>query len=153
MIEAALKWGLADNLVYVLENYNLSEMEWVPLIARSLREDSPSTWAAGARAAAPGHYDDSLTPRLIAIATGEDGARDQAIWALAMNRTDASVETLKALLNNPNKDIRLTTEKAICVAYCYRGYYHGQKLKPDDFDKKFQESSTYLDLVEGKSKP
>lgn len=153
MIEAALKWGLADNMIYVLEKYNLPDKEWVPLIARSLHEDSPDTWGAGARAAAPGHYDDTLTPRLMAIATGTNAASGQAIWALAMNRTDASVETLKSLLKSPNQDVRSTTEKAICVAYCYRGYYHGQKLKPDDFDKNFQAPSTYLDLVQGKSKP
>jgi hypothetical protein len=153
VIEAAMKLGLADNMIYVLENYHLPDKEWMPLISRSLREDSPGTWEAGARAVAPGHFDDAFTQRLIAIATGKSGARDQAIWALAMNRTDASVETLKALLNNPDKDVRLTTGKAICVAYCYRGYYHGQKLRPDDFDKKFQESSTYLNLVEGKSNP
>ena len=153
MIEAALKSGLVDNMVYVFENYNLSEKEWASLISRSLREDSSNTWEAGARAVAPGHYDDAFTPRLIAIATEKSGASGQAIWALAMNRTDASVETLKTLLNSPDKDIRLTTEKAICVAYCYRGYYHGQKLKPEDFDKKFQNPSTYLDLVQEKSNP
>jgi hypothetical protein len=151
IIETALKEGLADNMVYVLQNYQLSNREWVRLIARSLREDSPGTWEAGARAAVPGHFDDTLTSRLIAIANGNSGARDQAILALAMNRTSIAVRTLKTLLENPDKEVRLATEEAICVAYCSRGYYHGEKLKPDDFDKKFQEPSTYLNLVQGKS--
>jgi len=153
VVAAVSKWGLVDGLIYVVESYHLSEKQWVPLIAQSLRADSPGTWEAGARAAAPGHYDDTLTARLIAIATGTNDASDAAIWALAMNRTDASVATLQTLLNSPHEAVRLTTEKAICAAYCYRGYYYGQKLKPDDFDKKFQDPATYLALVQGKSKP
>jgi hypothetical protein len=152
MIETVLKNGLKDNMVYVLENYQLSNREWLKLIARSLQADSPGTWGAGASAAALGHFDDALTPRLIAIANGNNRARDQAIWALAMNRTDTAVGALRTFLKSPDKDVRLATEEAICVAYCYRGDYHrGEKLRPDDFDKKFQEPSTYLNLVKGKS--
>ena len=72
---------------------------------------------------------DDFTAQLIAIATSPGNfARDTAIYALALNRTDEGVKTLKALLNDPDQKIRTTVEKAIRNAYTSRGNSQGQAI-------------------------
>ena len=84
--------------------------------------------------------DDDFTPQLITIATSPDNfGRNSAIYALARNRTDEGVKTLKALLNDPDQKIRTTAEQAIRNAYTSRGNSRGRPLQPDDFDKKYQQ--------------
>jgi HEAT repeat protein len=86
--------------------------------------------------------DDALTPKLIALATNpkpaELGFRYISIKALAMNRTDEAVATLKTLLNDPDPRISQRTEQAISRAYTSRDGALGKPLRPDDFDAKFQ---------------
>jgi hypothetical protein len=65
-------------------------------------------------------------------------ARDRAIFALAINRTDQSVQVLKSLLADPDEKVRRTVQSAIQGAYVFRGKSTGRPLKPEDFDEKFR---------------
>jgi hypothetical protein len=138
LIEVAKRKGLGGGMDYVLGEYGCTVEEMRPIIGRSLAADSPQTWSEGARAAQ--HFaDDSFAPRLSAIAVDPtSNVRDQAIYALASNRTDESVRTLHLLLNDTNLDIRSTTKSAIRTAYQYRGIWKGKPLKPEDFDDSFR---------------
>ena len=115
------------------------------LIAISLAPDHPGTWVEGA-VAAQRACDDAFTPRLIAIANDvQSNARFQAIFALAMNRNDASVAALKLLLADQTvpphsaQTIAHMAGSAISTAYQYRGESDGRKLRPDDFDPEYQQ--------------
>jgi hypothetical protein len=84
--------------------------------------------------------DDALTPKLIALATKPGfKLRERAVWALAYNRTDESVKTLKTLLSDPDPKISKLAEEAIRYAYNSRGDARGRPLRADDFDAKFRE--------------
>ena len=86
--------------------------------------------------------DDAETPKLVALATsGELGFSPMfaSMYALAMNRTDEGVKTLKRLLNSPDPRIAMWTEKAIRRAYTSRGNARGRPLRADDFEAKFRE--------------
>jgi ankyrin repeat protein len=86
---------------------------------------------------------DEYTAQLIAIATSPGNfARDTAIYALALNRTDEGVNTLKTLLNDPDPKIRTTAEQSIRNAYTSRGNSRGRPLLPEDFDKQYQQPKT-----------
>lgn len=87
--------------------------------------------------------DDTLTPTLVATATGGRHPDDlEAIYALAMNRTDEGVTTLKTLLNGKDELISKVTANAIDNGYKWRGAARGKPLRPDDFDAKFQHPET-----------
>jgi hypothetical protein len=152
IVETATQRGLSEGMDYVLHQYGCTGKEWRVIIGRSLAEDNPHSWAAGAMAA-QGEADDTFVPRLIAIATGATNeiTRVRAIFALAMNRTGESVKTLKSLLNDPNEVIRSITEVAIRQAYCYCGRYGGKPLRPDDFEKKLQRSANFSNSSETNS--
>jgi len=139
IITTAAKRGLAGGMQNVLSEYGCRGGEFRPLIERSLAPENPQSWMAGALAAQQ-YANDIFTPRLIALATEpQNPARVQAIYALAANRTDESVKTLKVLLNDPDPKIRQDVEQAVRTSYNYRGIWQGRLLKPDDFDAKFQE--------------
>jgi hypothetical protein len=128
------KWGLL--LVYDFKNEDMK-----PLIERALGVLNPGEWQVGVTLAAL-YYDDAFTDRLIALANGTNiqaSIRDEAIKALAANRTDAGVKTLKALLNDPDGRVSAMAEDAIRQAYTSRGDARGRPLRPDDFDAKFQQ--------------
>lgn len=133
LIKTASEHGLQNNMEYLLRQYGVSAEEMKPLIQRSLAPDNPQAWASGA-VAAQQFSDDAFSSRLAAIASGTNsGARDQAIYALAANRTDQSVEALKSLLNESDPHIHMTVTNAIQTAYFYRGIWTGTPLKPEDF--------------------
>jgi hypothetical protein len=84
---------------------------------------------------------DDFTAQLIGIANDSSNfARDSAIYALALNRTDEGLKTLKSLLNSSDPKIRQATEEAIRWAYTSRGNSLGRPLQPGDFDKEFQQA-------------
>jgi hypothetical protein len=84
--------------------------------------------------------DDALTPTLVALATKPGFAcRANAIYGLALNRTDEGIKTLKTLLNDPDPIIAKTTEQAIRSAYTSRGDARGRPLRADDFDARLQQ--------------
>jgi hypothetical protein len=66
-------------------------------------------------------------------ATEGNPGREQAIYALAMNRTDAGVVVLKRLLGDPTARIREHTTAVIRDAYHQRGNARGRPLRPEDF--------------------
>jgi len=141
---AAANRGLAVGMFWTLKQRGFTREQIRPLIEVSLSPDHRVAWSEGALAAQE-YADDRFTPRLIAIAKDpENTARVPAIYALALNRTDESVATLKALLVEPDppnpmgRTIRQTTEDAIRSAYVYRGNAQGRLLRTDDFDLKYQ---------------
>ncbi|HEV2454602.1 MAG TPA: hypothetical protein VGY98_10085 [Verrucomicrobiae bacterium] len=152
VIETALKRGLADGMDYVLAQYHCADNEWRLAIERSLAEDNPRSWAAGALAAQE-EPDDAFTPRLIALALEgtSEAYRDPAIYALSFNRTDASVNALKSLLSNTNEDIRFMAKEAIREAYARGGHSKGRPFRPEDFEKKFQKPANISGQIETQS--
>jgi len=121
--------GASPSLASLLVNFGGTLDEIKPLIERSLAADHPQDWAAGAQLAQD-FGDDAFTPRLIAIATtpGSD-ARGNAIFALAQNRTDEGVQTLKALMNDPDPKILLPLTQTVLNA----GMGSGKPLRTNDF--------------------
>jgi hypothetical protein len=110
-----------------------------PLVERLLASSKSGNQRAGLDLADL-FGDDLLTPKLVALATKPDfRLRDTAIKALAFNRTDDAVKTLKALLNGPDPKISKMAESAIRDAYTSRGVAQGRPLRADDFDPKFQQ--------------
>ena len=139
VIATALNRGLANGMQQIISYYGCTNREeLMPIIARSLAPDSTNTWQAGALMAQQ-YANDSYTPRLIALATETNSpARDQAIYALAANRTDEGVRVLNALIHDPDLRISQTTRNAIKTAYNYRGIWRGRPLKPEDFEEKYR---------------
>jgi hypothetical protein len=83
---------------------------------------------------------DALTTQLVALTTNcSPYTRYHAICALALNRTDEGVKTLKTLLNNPDPKISNVAEAAIRNAYTSRDGARGRPLRADDFDAKLQQ--------------
>jgi hypothetical protein len=83
---------------------------------------------------------DDFTSQLIGIATDTRNiAWQHAINALALNRTEDGVKTLKSLLDSSNSEVRKQTGYAIRLAYTNRDHFRGRPLKPEDFDKEYQQ--------------
>lgn len=140
ILQTAANRGLGQSMQYVLAHYDVTPDEMYPLIERSLAPENPQAWANGALAAQV-YASDTFTSRLITLATDPNsGARDQAIYALALNRTDESVKTLKTLLEDADEAIRKTVARAIQVAYRARGISRGRPLRDEDFDESFRQS-------------
>jgi hypothetical protein len=147
LLKVATERGLAIGMLWTVKQRGVTREQIKPLIEVSLSPDYPAAWREGALAAQQ-YAEDRFTPRLIVIATDpKSTARAQAIYALALNRTDESVATLKRLLREPDplkpkgRTIRQTTEAAIRVAYLYHGNTEGKRLRKDDFDVKYQRPS------------
>ena len=145
LLKAASERGLAGGMQWILEQRGVTPDQFKPLIEASLAPERPGCWQEGALAAQR-FCDDRFTARLIAIATDKDSkARTQAIHALAMNRTDESVATLKKLLDEPDppkpmgRTIRQVTTDAIRSAYSRRGNTPGRPLRKDDFPARLQQ--------------
>jgi len=130
--------GMAMVMPYVFDRYGYTAEDLRPLIEASLAADRPHAWHAGALLAQR-FVDDGLMPRLIAIATDPASrAREQAIFAVALHRTDEGVAALKRLLEDPDRRIRERARFAIRVAYTSRGNAGGRPLRPDDFPADLQ---------------
>ncbi len=138
LIETAAKHGLGPNgtISYFLRDYGCTKEEMKPIIERALAPENELEWAAGAGLAQQ-FGDDAFTERLVAIAmTPRSNARRAAITALAYNRSDEGIKTLKALLDDPHEEIWTTLADAIMNAYnAYdrKDKPAGKPLRPDDF--------------------
>jgi len=135
VIEAATGHGLGPNgtMSYLLKEFNCTKEEMKPLIERALAPENEQEWATGAGLAQQ-FGDDAFTERLVAIAiTPRNNAQTAAIDALAYNRTDEGVKTLKELLSDPHQNIWTPLAFAIQNAYNYRRDTMGRPLRPDDF--------------------
>jgi hypothetical protein len=138
ILKEANKRGLAPGMQSVLEEFGCSEQQLREIIRISLDSDNLDILNAGVGAAQK-HPDDKHMARLISIAMDPDRLRpdrpspaierDRAIYAIAVNRTDEGVQTLNALLKDPDKGIRRTTQDAIRQAYRRHPEYPKQ---PDD---------------------
>jgi hypothetical protein len=83
---------------------------------------------------------DGLTAQLVALTTNSSPyVRYHAVCALALNRTDEGVRTLRTLLESPDPKISSLAETAIHNAYIARGDARGRPLRADDFEAKFQQ--------------
>jgi hypothetical protein len=120
-----------------LEPEDFSAEDMRPLIERLLAWENGSFWGL---TLAEEFGDDALAPTLIALATNPASPnRLMAFTALALNRTDEGVKTLKALLNDPDLSIAKLVEDSIRIAYTNRLDARGRPLRPDDFDAKYQQ--------------
>jgi hypothetical protein len=144
LLAAASRRGMAPGTLYVLKGRGVAEERIYALIETSLSPEHPVSWAEGALAAQESGQD-RFVPRLIAIALDpKSPARMQAIYALALNRTDEGVTALGSLLREPHPlevkgyTIRQATEDAIRAGYLYRGNSKGKPLRPDDFPPELQ---------------
>ena len=81
-----------------------------------------------------------LHAQLVALATNPSPhISSGAVYALALNRTDEGVKTLKTLLHDPDPKVSKLAEEAIRNAYTSRREARGRPLRADDFDAKFQQ--------------
>jgi ankyrin repeat protein len=135
LVEAATQNGLGANwtMSSLLKEFNCTKEEMKPLIERALAPENEQEWAAGAGLAKQ-FGDDAFTGRLVAIAkTPRNNAQTAAIEALAFNRTDEGVKTLKELLSDPHQNIWTSLAFAIENAYNAQRNSTGRPLRPDDF--------------------
>jgi HEAT repeat protein len=144
-----LAWAIAAGYSYAygdsnatpsrhLQPADFGTTEVRPLVERLLASTNEIYQRAGLDLAAV-FDDDKLTPELIGFATNSGTfAQLSAIRALAFNRTDEGVKTLRALLHDPDERVASVTERSIRDAYTARGGARGKPLRPDDFDAKFQ---------------
>jgi hypothetical protein len=125
--------GLKILTAGMLADLGVAEDEIKSIIAASLEPAHRDAWIHAALGAQR-YGDDRFMPRLIEIAAiDRNPAREQAIYALALHRTDAGVAALKRHLVDPNARIREMTANAIRTAYQFRGVSQGRPLRPDDF--------------------
>ncbi len=143
--DAIFKRGLASGMTSVLTRLNSTKLgvvsdpftqeEWKKVITLSLAIGNEPCWAEGCLSA-QNHPDDEYTARLIAIAEEpKSEAKSQAIYALAVNRTDDSVKALKRLLKSPEVGVSETAKHAIQHAYSRAAVLKGRKFLDSDFDK------------------
>ncbi len=148
ILQAATNNGLSMKMMGLILNYDFDGNDLKPIIERSLAADNPGEWRAGAGLAGHSYYDDAFTARLIVIASGTNNqlfSRESAIEALACNRTDAGVKTLKTLLNDPDPQFRAQLAWAIRMGCSSIKTATGRHLQPEDFDAK--DMSSFIELM------
>ncbi len=143
LVSAASERGLAPGMSNMLKDRGVLESEIKSLIEVSLSPEHSDCWAEGALGAQR-FCDDRFTARLITIAMDPNSkARAQAIYALALNRTDESVDALKKLLTETEqadgRSVSRIAADAVQSAYNYRGNSQGRPLKDEDFGPEFKE--------------
>jgi hypothetical protein len=120
-----------------LHPYDFNSADVRPLLKRMLVSANKSDNMFGAGLAAL-FGDDAFTLALVSLANDpQNGARYQAINALALNRSEEGLKALKALLNGPDAGAAAMTGNAIRQAYNSRGDARGRPLLPGDFDPKY----------------
>ena len=129
-------------MMWVFDHRGCTESEIKPLIDVSLAAENPHAWADGA-AAAKLYPDDRFISRLVALAQQDLDARfparREAIYALALNRTDQSVAALRQLLEDRNVWTQHEAWGAVRSAWHFRHVTKGRPLLPDDFDPKYRQ--------------
>ena len=117
IVDAARRRGLGRGMQSVLEEYGCDEETFREVIRRTFESGDQEALSAAAYAAQD-HPDDAYMEKLIEMAQDANSpARDTAIWAVAYNRTNDGVATLRALLENEVDAVRQSTERAIEQAY------------------------------------
>ena len=130
--DAIRRRGMMSWDVGVLEQLGASLETIKEFIAAAITAGNEASRSAGALGAQR-FPDDRFAAGLVILAkAGPELTRVQAIYALAHNRTDEGVQTLRELLRGPSTTIRATTN-AIEAAYRAGGSGAGRPLRPDDF--------------------
>lgn len=119
------------------DDFDAEELK--PLIERLLSSDKevPDV-ITGASLVAQFGVDGFMQQMIAMTAIHASAVWPRAVYALAMNRTDEGVKTLKALLEDPYPKTRHTVELYLRRAYTDRGNALGRPLRPEDFDEKYQ---------------
>jgi hypothetical protein len=125
--------GWSQSSVRVLEQLDAPTETIKQLIGEALMH-TDSVRRSEAALAAQGYPDDRFMQPLIELAmTGSAETRVRAVYALALNRTDAGVAALKSLRRDPDAEIRRVTDQAIEAAYRMSDAARGRPLRRDDF--------------------
>ena len=131
LVNVAVNRGLKGPMQGLLESYACEESLLARIIARSISSDDPDT-IHSAVLAAQTHPDDSYMARLIQIAADDENqSQDSAISAIAYNRTDQGVQTLRKLLEDETKHTHRTAQDAIKQAYRRR------PVRPRQIDREY----------------
>ncbi len=140
LIDTLKNRGFEGGIASVLESYNCDESIFKELLIKALNSDDPDI-VLDAVSIAQNHPSDEIMPLVIAIAKGKapnnqemkisQYAREYAMNALAHNRTDEVVETLKELKNDPNNRISRAAKRAIEQAYTIHPIY------PEKIDEEY----------------
>ena len=148
-LTAAKKRGLARCMKSVLEVLSCREEEFKQIIRISLISDDLDILSGGILAAQT-HPDDEHMPTLVAIATDPNRPdpnrtfyaieRQQAIIAIAYNRTDEGVKALRTFLEGSDEGIRKTTKEAIRQAYKHHPVY--PKYADDEYTSELITAAT-----------
>ena len=136
ILATAMTRGFVPEMSSLFYQYDFTAEEMEPLIERLLTPDHPADWVYGA-ALAQKYQDDAFEPRVIAIATttGTE-ARGNAIAALAYNRTDEGIKTLRKLLDDPDRATWAPLAVALLNADEPLSHRAKRPLKPGDFEAK-----------------
>ncbi|MGD2094539.1 MAG: hypothetical protein PVH77_05985 [Phycisphaerales bacterium] len=117
LLKTVREHGLVPGMPGVLERYDCDEQTFKEIIGKSLYSDKTDILRT-AVGAAHNHPNDGYTNRLVELAIDVNSpVRIQAIYAIAFNRTDKGVKTLKTLLKDNNQEIQKITEDAVRQAY------------------------------------
>ena len=132
-VTAIRRRGLSQSSVRILEQLDAPSETIKQLIGEALMHADPVTRSEAALAAQR-YPDDRFMELLIELATTSSrSTRVRAIYALAYHRTDTGVATLRKLREDPDAEVRNTTEQAIETAYHMSDTARGRPLRPDDF--------------------
>jgi HEAT repeat protein len=124
---------LSPSSVRILEQLDAPGETIRQLIGEALVHADPVTRSEAALAAQRYPDDRFMQPLTDLATTSSRNTRVRAIHALAYNRTDAGVATLRRLLEDPDAAIRNATVQAIEAAYRMSDTARGRPLRPDDF--------------------
>lgn len=117
ILEAAMERGLTDTILWAMIRFGCSEEELRNVVAEWLESEDRRALEV-ALAEARDYPDDSYTPALSKLAQkGEGAIREEAIRALAWNRTEMGVRVLREALSDPDRAIRRTAKDEILFRY------------------------------------
>lgn len=161
IFDSIKKRGLAPEMLSTLILLDCKADKLTPLIPIGLDSNNPDIVSDSAQAAAE-YPDDSYMPRLISLALDPNHpARWNAIGAIANNRTDEGVKTLKVLLKDPENIIRTVTAESIRSAYnhhrvypehCDNEYTAELAAAATDFEKPQYMSIVVLEILKTRTK-
>jgi len=114
---SAKEKGLTESIFFALRRFGCDDAQMEQLILRSLGSQNQRDIEAGLLGAV-NFPNDSYTPLLVELAKrGEPRIRYRAMRALACNRTEEGVKTLRETLESSYEDIMKAAMNAIWTAY------------------------------------
>lgn len=160
LVETIRKRGFSRAIVSAMEANNCDESIFKELLMKALKSDNPDVVSEAALVAQE-HPSDEIMPLVIAVAKGtlpnnqevniSQTARARAMYALAQNRTDEVVETLKEMKNDPNNRTSKAANRTIEQAYRRHPIYpekvdeeYTAMLIPVAMDRHYYRSMTFV---------